>query len=112
MDISSKLELLEQSKKTFDKLIVELRKRGYILAKAEREYRKALAKREIVLRDNKYPSNLAGDIARGQESDLRYKRDIAELEFEIVKDQLRNERMQIEALRSTLAFDRATYLNQ
>ena len=81
---------------------------------AEREYRMALAKKEIELRGrgNNYPANLVYDIARGQEAELRYKRDIAEIEYEVCKDRLRNERAGIEALRSMLAFDRASYLNQ
>ena len=114
MDIAEKLELLEKSKKTLDSLTIELRKRGYALAVAERDYRKALAVKELELRSkgNSVPANLAYDIARGQEAELRYKRDIAEIEYEICKDKLRNERTQIEALRSMLAFDRASYLNQ
>ena len=39
MDIAEKLELLEKSKKTLDSLTIELRKRGYAKAIAEREYR-------------------------------------------------------------------------
>ena len=113
MDISKKLQLLEKSKQTLDELTVELRKRGYAKAVAEREYRKALASREMQLRSkgNSIPANLAYDIARGQESELRYKRDIAEIEYEVCKDRLRNEREQINALRSLIAFDRANYLN-
>ena len=114
MDIAEKLELLEKSKKTLDSLTIELRKRGYALAVAERDYRKALAVKELELRSkgNSVPANLAYDIARGQEAELRYKRDIAQIEYEKFKDKLRNERTQIEALRSMLAFDRASYLNQ
>ena len=114
MDIAKKLEMLEQSKKTLDSLTIELRKRGYALAVAERDYRKALAIKELELRSkgNSIPANLAYDIARGQEAELRYKRDISEVEYEICKDRLRNERAGIEALRSMLAFDRASYLNQ
>ena len=37
--------------------------------------------------------------------------DIAEIEVDICRDRLRNERAGIEALRSMLAFDRANYLN-
>ena len=113
MDIAEKLELLEKSKKTLDSLTMELRKRGYAKAMAERDYRKSLARKEIELRGrgNNYPANLVYDIARGQEAELRYKRDIAEIEYEVCKDRLRNERAQIEALRSMLAFDRANYLN-
>ena len=113
MDIAEKLQLLEKSKQTLDALTVELRKRGYALAAAERDYRKALAIKELELRSkgNSIPANLAYDIARGQEAELRYKRDISEVEYEICKDRLRNERAQIQALRSMLAFDRANYLN-
>ena len=113
MDIAEKLELLEKSKKTLDSLTIELRKRGYALAVAERDYRKALAIKEVELRGkgNSYPANLVYDIARGQLSDLRYKRDLAEIEVDICRDRLRNERVQSESLRSMLAFDRANYLN-
>ena len=113
MDIAEKLALLEQSNKTLDSLTIELRKRGYALAIAEREYRKALAIKEVELRGkgNAFPANLVYDIARGQLSDLRYKRDLAEIEVDICRDRLRNERVQIESLRSMLAFDRANYLN-
>ena len=65
MDIAEKLELLEKSKKTLDSLTIELRKRGYALAVAERDYRKALAIKEVELRGkgNSYPANLVYDIA-------------------------------------------------
>lgn len=114
MDIAEKLEVLEKSKKTLDSLTIELRKRGYAKAMAEREYRMALAKKEIELRGrgNNYPANLVYDIARGQEAELRYKRDIAEIEYTILKEKLKNERQNNEILRSLLAFDRANYLNQ
>ncbi len=52
MDIAKKIELLEQSKKTLDSLTIELRKRGYAKAIAERNYRIALAKKEVELREN------------------------------------------------------------
>ena len=53
MDIAEKLELLEKSKKTLDSLTIELRKRGYALAVAERDYRKALAAKELEFRSNR-----------------------------------------------------------
>ena len=116
MDIAEKLELLEKSKKTLDSLTIELRKRGYAKAIAEREYRMALAKKEIELRGrgNNYPANLVYDMARGDKVvvELRHKKQVLEIEYEVCKDRLRNERAGIEALRSMLAFDRASYLNQ
>ena len=115
MDISEKLQLLEKSKETLDELTVELRKRGYSLAVAEREYRKALAVKELELRSkgNSVPANLAYDIARGTPNiaELRYKKQVLEIEYDVCKDKLRNERSNIEAIRSLIAWDRANYLN-
>ena len=115
MDIAEKLQLLEKSKQTLDELTVELRKRGYALAVAERDYRKALAIKELELRSkgNSVPANLAYDIARGvpEIAELRYRKQILEIEVDVCRDRLRNERAGIEALRSMLAFDRANYLN-
>lgn len=115
MDIAEKLKLLEKSKQNLDALTIELRKRGYNLAVSEREYRKSLAIKEVALksRGNNYPANMAIDIAKGtpEIAELRYKRDIARIDYEVCKDKLRNERSQIEALRSLLAYDRANYLN-
>ncbi|MDU2291934.1 MAG: hypothetical protein E7D69_18035 [Clostridium celatum] len=116
MDIAEKLQLLEKSKQTLDALTVELRKRGYALAAAEREYRKALAIKEIQLRSkgSSVPANLAYDIARGEPeiAELRYKKQVLEIEVDVCRDRLRNERQNNEILRSLLAFDRANYLNQ
>lgn len=115
MDIAEKLELLEKSKKTLDSLTIELRKRGYALAAAERDYRKTLAVKEIELRSkgNNYPANLVYDMARGDKVvvELRHKKQVLEIEYEVCKDRLRNERQNNEILRSLLAFDRANYLN-
>lgn len=115
MIVSDKLELLEKSKITLDSLTDELKKRGYALATAEREYRKALAIKELALksRGNNYPANMAIDIAKGtpEIAELRYKRDIAELDYNICKERLKDERTQVEILRTLISFDKATYLN-
>lgn len=110
-----KLQQLEKSKLVLEALTEEIRKRGYKKAQAEREYRIALAKKEITFktRGNNFPAGMVSDMARGDEevSELRYQRDIAIVEYDVCKDKLRNERGQIESLRSLIAWDRATYLN-
>ena len=115
MDIGEKLKLLEKTKETLDKLTDELRKRAYMKAQNERIYRMALAKKELSFktRGNNYPASMIADMARGDEevSKLRYQRDISVIEWEGCKDKLKNERMQCEALRSLIAYDRANYLN-
>lgn len=110
-----KLQQLEKSKLVLESLVEEIRKRGYKKAQTEREYRRSLAKKELTFktRGNNFPANMVSDMARGDEavSELRYQRDIAIIEYEVCKDKLRNERGQIEALRSLIAWDKATYLN-
>jgi hypothetical protein len=112
---SEKVELLEKSKMNLDNITDHLKELGINLAIAEKEYRKALAVKEISLksRGNNYPSNMALDIAKGtpEIAELRYKRDIAKINYEVCKDKLKNERMNSEILRSLLAYDRANYLN-
>ncbi|MBU3131568.1 hypothetical protein KPL40_03815 [Clostridium gasigenes] len=110
-----KLQQLEKSKLVLESLTEELRKRGYKKAQSERDYRRSLAKKELTLktRGNNFPAGMVSDMARGDDevSELRYMRDISIIEYEVCKDKLRNERSQIEALRSLIAYDRATYLN-
>ena len=114
MDIAEKIKLLENSKKKIDALTDELKKREIEKAKAEGIYRQALAKKIIDLRNNKVPANCVGDVARGSQeiAILRYKRDVAIIERDVLKIKIKNEYMQIEQLRSLLAFERANYLNQ
>lgn len=111
----NKLQQLEESKLRLEAITEELRKRGYEKALSERAYRRSLAKKELTLktRGNNFPAGMVSDMARGDEevSELRYKRDIAQIDYDICKDKLRNERSQIEILRSLVAYDRATYLN-
>lgn len=72
MDLFS--ELMEKSK-LLDNSIKMLRKTGSDYAKAYTDYRIALAKELIILKDEGYAITLAGDIARG-------KPEIAHLKFE------------------------------
>lgn len=114
MDIAEKIKLLEDSKKRIDALTDELKKREIEKAKAEGIYRQALAKKIIELRNNKVPANCVGDVARGDKgiAILRYNRDVSVIERDQLKIKIKNEYMQIEQIRSLLAYDRANYLNQ
>jgi hypothetical protein len=66
---------LERKSKILDASIKELAKTGREYAKAYTEYRMALAKELLKLKDEGYAITLAGDIARG-------KPEIAHLKFE------------------------------
>ena len=75
MDIAEKIKLLEDGKHQLDIVTKELKKRAYIKAETERNYRKALAIEEEKLRSGeKMPVTLIHDISRGRLSELRYQR--------------------------------------
>ena len=69
------LQELQYKTKMLDTAIKQLRKTGSEYAKAYTDYRVALAKELIQLKNEGYAITLAGDIARG-------KPDIAKLKFE------------------------------
>lgn len=92
----------------------QLKTLGVKLAKAEHDYSIELAKKELKLRKyERYPGNLVADIAKGDEEVARLclSRDIAKIDYEICREGLRNIRMELEALRSLLAWEKAEYLN-
>ena len=67
-----------------DIALSQLRKRGRRAAETEQEYRIALAKKELFLRDDGKPATLIGDLARGDKevAALKMVRDIAEIDYE------------------------------
>lgn len=112
--VQEKLDMLLKAKATLDALTEEELKIGLQKVKAEYEYKKALAVKEIQLKNRfNYPVNMIADVARGDVDvgKLRLARDEASIRYEVIKERIRNERSQIEVLRSSVAFDRATYLN-
>jgi hypothetical protein len=74
-------------------------------AEAEQEYRLALAREIMRLRDEKMPVSLIADVARGNIADLKYKRDLAEVTYKTAKDML-------EALQSQLSGLQTLYKRQ
>ena len=106
MDIAEKIKILEESKSLLDKITTELKKRAYKKAETERNYRKALAIEEEKLRSGeKMPVTLIHDISRGRLADLRYERDIAALNYDICKEQMRNIRSNEESMRTLVSFE-------
>lgn len=80
---------------------------GYAKAYAEKEYeyRMALAKEIMRLKDAKMPVSLIADVARGNLADLKFKRDLAEVTYKTAKDML-------EALQSQLSGLQTLYKRQ
>lgn len=78
------LNELNKQRKTLDRAISALVKRGKERAEAERDYRVALAKEILLQRDAGMPVTIISDVCRGKEeiADLKMKRDIAETMWE------------------------------
>jgi hypothetical protein len=72
------------------------------MAESEKEYRKALALEIIRLRDEKVQATLIPDIARGNTSELKYQRDIAEARWKAALNSLDAIKTQQNGLQSIL----------
>lgn len=92
---------------------MELKTLGIKKAEAERNYRIALSKKLYILRSDKCPTAIIQDVAKGTEeiSKLRQERDIAEVSYNVCLEAMRNLRLELEAYRSFLTFERVELMN-
>jgi hypothetical protein len=92
---------------------MELKTLGIKKAEAERNYRIALSKKLFILRTDKYPLAIIQDVAKGSAeiSDLRLQRDIAEVSYSVCLEAMRNLRLELEAYRSFLTWERIELKN-
>jgi hypothetical protein len=92
---------------------IELKTLGIKKAEAERNYRIALSKKLFILRTDKYPVAVIQDIAKGtaELSDLRIHRDIEEVSYSVCVEAMRNLRLELEAYRSFLTWERIELKN-
>ena len=75
---------IQELRKELNTAIELLKRRGREKAEKERNYRVALAKKILLLRDEKIPVTIINDLARGDEeiAKLKLERDIAETLYE------------------------------
>ena len=87
------------------------RKRGIDYAQAERDYRVALAKKILLLRDAKVPVTIINDLARGDEevAEKKFERDCAEALYESVQQAIFTLRLQLKIARQEVAEDRNNF---
>lgn len=74
-----------------ERALVALPRRGKAYAQAEHDYRVAMAKKTLILRDEKYPATLIGDLVRGDDeiARLRMDRDTAQTVYEAAQETIR-----------------------
>ncbi|KYH35851.1 hypothetical protein CLTEP_02440 [Clostridium tepidiprofundi DSM 19306] len=79
---------IHNTSKRIEEGVNRLHKYAVAYATAEKEYRIALAKEIMFLRDNKLPVTLVNDVARGNTAEQKFKRDLAEVEYKTARDML------------------------
>lgn len=74
------------------------------MAETERDYRRALREEIVILRAEKVQATLIPDIARGNTSELKFNRDLAEARYKSARDSLEAIQAQMNGLQSILKY--------
>lgn len=93
---------------------IELKTLGVKKARAEHDYKVELRKELLRLRHiEKQPVTLINDLAKGKEeiAKLRFERDLAETNYNVCLEAMRNLRLELEAYRSFLTWERVELKN-
>jgi hypothetical protein len=105
------IESLEKAIRILQEETENLKRLGEEKSVREAEYRKALAKEILILRDEKMSVTLIGDISRGNVADLKMRRDVADSLYDACKENIKTIRVEIETLRSLLAWQKEELKN-
>ena len=93
-------EQLYKTSLRLDKAPAEINKQAKAYAEAEREYRQALSIEIMKLKADGMAVSILGDVARGNVSDLKYKRDLAQGLFKGAIESKRALEAELSALQS------------
>jgi len=102
LELSDITREIYESGKRLEKGSKELFSLAKEMAETERDYRKALQIEITTLRTDKVQATLIPDIARGNTSDLKFKRDLAEARYKSARDSLNAIESQMNGLQSIL----------
>ncbi|MHB9950765.1 hypothetical protein CF055_17280 [Clostridium botulinum] len=102
MELQKLTKAIWDTSKRLDNGINTLTKKAKEYAEAEKEYRLALGKEILILRDQKVQTTLIPDIARGNVSELKFKRDIAEVTYKTCKEMLQGLQAELSGYQSIL----------
>lgn len=105
MDMVDLGQAIYETSMRIEKGVNELFKYAKVYAESEREYRLALAREIMDLRDAGLPATLISDVARGNMADFKYKRDLAEVSYKTAREMLG-------ALQAELSGLQSIYRNQ
>lgn len=96
-EMSSKVRLL-------DAAVKELGNRGRVFARAEHDYRIALAQRVMMEREKGTPVTIVADVCRGdrETARLRFERDVAEVVYKSAQEAINSYKLQIRIMESQI----------
>lgn len=97
---------LENDRHIMQELIIQCNISGIKKAETEAAYRRAYSIALFNLKngETKYPSTLLTELAKGKVNKELEAREKADIEYELIKDKLRNVRIDIEILRTFLSY--------
>jgi hypothetical protein len=96
---------IEEKSKLLDKAIKDLANNGYILAEKERNYKIAVNKKALELREQDIPVTLINQIIYGYEdiAKLRFERDTAQVKYNANLEYINTVKLQIRILENQLS---------
>jgi hypothetical protein len=107
------MDAIKQAQAEITKKNEELKSLGIKKEYAERTYRVELRKKLLQLRLEKCISSIIQDVAKGDDriSYLRLQRGLADNNYNVCQEAMRNKRLELEALRSLLTWQRVELNN-
>lgn len=100
-------EELEIKNKQLDQALLTLRKHGIALAEAERNYKEAVSKEVLKLRDEGMAATLINQVIYGMPSIsvLRFERDCAEVLYNANQEAINIKKLQIRIIQSAIEME-------
>lgn len=95
---------IEEKRKYLDKAIEKLKANGIDLAQKEKDYKIALNKKALVLREEEMPVTLINQVIYGYEdiAELRYQRDVAQTIYNTNLEYINSIKLQLRLLESQI----------
>lgn len=96
---------IEEKRKYLDKAIEKLKANGIDLAQKEKDYKIALNKKALVLREEEMPVTLINQVIYGYEdiAELRYQRDVAQTIYNTNLEYINSIKLQLRLLESQIS---------
>lgn len=95
---------IEEKRKYLDKAIEKLRTNGIDLAQKEKDYKIALNKKALELRNQEMPVTLINQVIFGYDdiADLRFQRDVAQATYNANQEYINSIKLQLRLLESQI----------